>query len=273
MQAIRFYKMHGLGNDFVVINTINQPFDLRKLNIATLADRHRGIGFDQLLLLGTSQIADFSCRIYNADGSEAEQCGNGMRCLGRFIHEQHLSDKPLIRLETRAGVIEITMTDYTAIQVNMGTPQFLALPQKEQLNIPNRQNGADDFLEFLSLGNPHLLLKVQSINSAPVTELGAKLSTHPLFPEGTNVGFIEVVNPEHIRLRTYERGAGETLACGSNACAAAVAGIKNHLLKDHVQVELPYGNLWVSWAGKAAPVMMTGPATFVFSGEISIKSP
>ena len=277
MTTLRFSKMHGLGNDFIVLDGISQSIDLKKISLTSLADRHSGIGFDQLLLILPSKKADFLCRIFNADGTEAEQCGNGMRCIARFLHENHLSVKTNITIETRAGLINTSINDYNHIQVNMGVPRFepsdipfIADRIRHLYEIPLDDGQPGFALSVLSMGNPHAILQVASIRQFPVTQFGPVISKHRLFPKGTNVGFMEVVNPTHIRLRTWERGAGETLACGSNACAAVVSGILNHLLEKNVRVELARGNLHVTWENENAPVLLSGPATQVFDGSIVI---
>lgn len=269
-RPLTFVKMHGLGNDFVIIDAVNQPIQLQVSTIQQLSHRHTGIGFDQLLLIEKSQQADFFCRIYNADGSEAEQCGNGMRCVARFLQEEHLTDKKSLSLETKAGIIAITIHDYDTIEVNMGVPLF------EPKDIPFLAKQVEPLypihipphdmmhIAVISMGNPHAIL----FDSDAVREIGPLIATHNLFREGTNVGFVEIINPHHIRLRTYERGVGETLACGSNACAAVVAGIINHKLTNPVTVELALGQLNVKWEGKNHPVMMTGSASRVYSGTI-----
>lgn len=254
---IKFTKMHGLGNDFVVIDAISQSIDVNTLAISTLSHRQLGIGFDQLLLIGKSQLADFSCRFFNADGSEAEQCGNGARAVARFLHENHFLKKNQLRLETKAGVFEIFIHDYDHIEVNMGKPEFFNSPLQHFIT--------------LSMGNPHAILVVPSVNDYPVSTEGEKIATHPVFPKGINVGFMQIVDKQQIRLRTYERGVGETCACGTNACAAVVAGIINHLLDRDVTVELHYGNLFINWKDEQSPVMMTGPTTKVFTGEILLN--
>jgi diaminopimelate epimerase len=262
MKRIDFTKMHGLGNDFVIIDTIKNPLSLEKLAIQALSDRHRGIGFDQLLLIKPSSSANYFCQIFNSDGTEAEQCGNGMRCVARFLHEQHLCEKNSLTLETKGGILQAIIHDYERIEIAMGTPQFNPL-------IPLFD---PPILAVLSLGNPHAILLVASLEKYPIQEIGASLSLHPAFPEGVNVGFMEIINQQHIRLRTYERGSGETFACGSNACAAAAAGIAAQLLVSPVQVELPLGSLKIEWMGlnSKAPVIMTGAATKVFDGTFSI---
>lgn len=263
MRNISFHKMHALGNDFMVINHLHPTFAIHQLNIPQLAHRHTGIGFDQLLLIESAQQADFSCRFFNADGSEAEQCGNGVRCVARFLHEEQLLLKNSLTLDTKAGIIAIDIENYDAIRVNMGKPIVNATPQLVTLHEKTFS------LQPISMGNPHAILSVPSIDQIEIADWGRALSTHALFPAGVNVGFVEKINPQHIRLRTYERGVGETYACGSNACAAVVAGIANHQLDPKVIVELALGNLQIEWQGQHAPVYMTGPASRVFNGTLS----
>ncbi len=270
--------MHGAGNDFVVIDAINQTFSIPHLNIQLLAHRHIGIGFDQLLLVKPSIQADFYCQIFNSDGTEAEQCGNGLRCAARFIYDKGLTKQKTIAIETKAGIFDAVILDDMNIQVSMGQPTF------EGIKIPFLGEMTDNTfpleikhdintipLTILSMGNPHAIMQVASIEYFPVTEVGSLVSTHPLFPKNANVGFMEIINREHICLRTYERGVGETYACGSNACAAVVAGILNSSLAHKVKVELIFGNLWVEWAGREKPVVMTGPAMHVFDGIVSTE--
>ncbi len=275
MNTILFSKMHGLGNDFVVIDGVSQSIQLKNLSIKQLANRHTGIGFDQLLLIAPSQQADFSCIIFNADGTEAEQCGNGMRCVARFIHENNLSHKKIITVETKAGISTLLIDDYEHIRVNMGNPgfepseiPFNADRERRLYEIPLDDGQPGFALAVLSMGNPHAILQVSSIKKFPVAKFGPQISTHRLFPKGVNVGFMEVVSANHIRLRTVERGSGETLACGSNACAAVVSGIRNNILEKKVRVELALGDLWVEWENEKDPVFLTGPAAHVFSGKI-----
>lgn len=256
---IKFSKMHGLGNDFMVIDSITQIVPLEKLSLAELSDRHTGVGFDQLLFIEKSNNADFSCRIFNADGSEAEQCGNGMRCIARFIQEKKLSSKKSLRIETKAGIIETFIHDFERIDVNMGVPQIL--PSCE-LMIEDRPIQ----LSTISMGNPHVILKVKSLNNFHFEVLGKKISNHERFPSGVNVGFMEVLDRDHICLKTYERGSGLTLACGSNACAAVASGIVTNLLNEKVTVELEKGSLTVTWKGKDRPLVLTGPTMHVFDG-------
>ncbi len=265
MNNLHFSKMHGLGNDFIVVNGLSQSIDLKKTPISELANRHTGIGFDQFLLITSSKKADFGCVIFNADGTEAEQCGNGMRCVARFIHENHLSNKKSISIETKAGVMEAIIHDYDHICINMGMPHF---ESSEMISLNDGQPAVT--LAVLSMGNPHAILPVSSVELFPVAKVGSFISTHPLFPNGTNVGFMEVVTPDRVRLRTFERGVGETLACGSNACAAVVAGINDGILAKNVRVELVLGDLQVEWDGESSPVMLTGPAAQVFSGEVTL---
>lgn len=257
----------------MIVDAIRQSVDIKKIPISLLADRHRGVGFDQLLLVEKSSHADFACRIFNADGSEAEQCGNGMRCIARFLVEESLTKKKSLVVETVSSLVEIMIHDYDHIQVNMGIPCFD--PEKipflaEKTTAPDKLSVdavASPFtLTVLSMGNPHAILQVPAVKDAPVPLLGAKIALHPAFPNGTNVGFMEIISPQKIRLRTFERGAGETWACGSNACAAVVAGILHHKLDHKVTVNLTYGDLLVGWAGEKWPVFLSGPAARVFSG-------
>lgn len=261
--TIHFCKMHGIGNDFIVLNGITQSIVLDQLPIKQLANRHVGIGFDQLLLVEKSLIADVACRIFNADGSEAEQCGNGMRCVARFIQEENLTEKDSITIETKAGVISVTIKDYDTIEVIMGNPCFQ--PEK----IPLKLSTTEVNVAVVSMGNPHAILQVPDVKNFPVEEIGKELAVHPAFPAGVNVGFMEIIDRQHIKLRTFERGAGETLACGSNACAAAAAGIYNQWLDHSVDVSLPGGGLKIEWQDENQPLKMTGPAMMVFSGEVS----
>lgn len=263
-QQLQFCKMHGLGNDFVLIDAINQTFVPDKLWISRLADRHLGIGFDQLLLIEKSHHADFACRIFNADGSEAEQCGNGIRCVARFIQEESLSNLKLLSIETKAGLIKIVIHDYDKIEANMGIPNIEPTLFSIQTEI------ASSPIEFtaLSIGNPHAIIRRNDIKNFPIEDIAGKIAHHAFFPQGVNVGFIEIIDRQHIQLRTIERGVGETFACGSNACAAVVAGIFNNLLDNKVTVHLQYGDLVIEWKGEGQPVMMLGPATRVFAGTI-----
>lgn len=270
---LKFCKMHDLGNDFMIVDAIHQTIDINNIPISLLSDRHRGIGFDQLLLITPSSNADFACRIFNADGSEAEQCGNGMRCVARFVQEEQFTKKKSLALETISGVVDVIIHSYNHIAVNMGIPCFEPekipfITEKIATHYELSIHTAAPPLPFtvLSIGNPHAILHVPAIKDVPVADIGSKIALHPTFPKGTNVGFMEIMTPQKIRLRTYERGVGETFACGSNACAAVVAGILNHGLDHKVIIELAYGNLLVEWVGKNSPVILSGSATRVFSG-------
>lgn len=265
-QEVQFVKMHGLGNDVVIINTISQLFKPSSLAITQWADRHMGIGFDQLLILEPANHADFFCRIYNADGGEVEQCGNGLRCVARYLHEEKILEQSNFNLETLAGVFPVTIHDYDHIRIAMGSPQL----QQNQIELTAKQSSKTILTSILSLGNPHAIIKVASIDSVMVEQLGAEISTHSHFPEGVNVGFMQIINPSHIRLRTFERGVGETFACGSNACAAACVGIANHWLQTPVHVEFQHGYLSVEWDEHKNNVHMIGPAARVYEGKLKI---
>ena len=274
-QYLQFCKMHGLGNDFILIDAINQTVSIDKTWIRQMADRHLGIGFDQLLLIEKSHQADFACRIYNADGSEAEQCGNGIRCVARFIHEENLSNLKSLSIETKAGIIAVVIHHFDNIQVNMGVPifepkkiPFIAEKQQPLYLIPVENTSTALEFSALSMGNPHAILRIPAIKHFPVEDIVQKLTHHALFPQGVNIGFVEVIDRQHVRLRTIERGVGETFACGTNACAAVVAGMMNDWLDNNVTVHLKYGNLYIEWAGQNQPVMMTGPAARVFAGSV-----
>jgi diaminopimelate epimerase len=274
---LAFTKMQGLGNDFIVIDAVRQAVTLEPERIRRLADRHFGIGCDQVLVVEPAQgpNADFRYRIFNADGSEVAQCGNGARCFARFVKEKGLSDHDRIRVETRAGALVLHLVAGDEVLVDMGIPRHA--PDQIPLNA---EVEADRYVldlegervEFsaVSMGNPHAVLQVASTAKAPVESLGPILESHSLFPERVNVGFLEVVNRHQARLRVYERGSGETLACGSGACAAAVVGIEQGLLESPVDVELPGGHLTINWQGRGFPVMMQGPAVTVFEGEIEL---
>lgn len=274
---IAFTKMQGLGNDFIVIDAIHQSVSLEPERIRRLADRHFGIGCDQVLVVEPAQgpDADFRYRIFNADGSEVSQCGNGARCFARFVNEKGLTDHDTIRVETRAGQLVLNLVAGNDVLVDMGVPRHA--PDQIPLNMPLEASlyALDldgERVEFaaVSMGNPHAVLQVASVVEAPVERLGPILEAHPLFPERVNVGFLEIVDTHRARLRVYERGSGETLACGSGACAAAVVGIEQGLLQSPVDIELPGGHLTINWQGRGFPVMMQGPAVTVFEGEIDL---
>ena len=273
---LKFTKMHGLGNDFVVLDGINQKIDLDRQQIRTLADRHFGIGCDQLLLVEEAEgTADFRYRIFNADGGEVEQCGNGARCFVRYVHEHGLTHKNEIRIETLSGVISPKLEVNGDVTVNMGKPQFEPeeipfIAEKRELTYSLEIQGRLVTISVVSMGNPHAVLLVQSVDTAPVEVDGALIEVHPRFPKKVNVGFMQIVDRSRIRLRVFERGAGETLACGTGACAAVVVGIRLGLLDRQVTVSTRGGELTINWDGNDAPVWMTGPAVTVFEGEINL---
>jgi diaminopimelate epimerase len=274
---LRFTKMQGLGNDFVVIDAIKQHVALAPPQVRALADRHFGIGCDQVLLVEspTQPGVDFRYRIFNADGGEVEQCGNGARCFVRFVHERGLTGKREIRVETRAGIIAPRLEEDGEVTVDMGEPRFAPadipfLSESEAVVQPLKLDGETLYLTAVSMGNPHAVQVVADVDAAPVTTQGAALERHPRFPQRVNAGYMEVVDPQRIRLRVFERGAGETLACGTGACAAVVAGIRRELLASPVRVETRGGALSIAWNGPGTAVMMTGPAATVFQGEIEI---
>jgi diaminopimelate epimerase len=274
---INFTKMHGLGNDFIVIDGINQALSLTPQQIRQLSDRHFGIGCDQLLLVesATSPGADFRYRIYNADGGEVEQCGNGARCFMRFVRDQGLTEKSHLTVETLGGPLKLVQQADGQVTVDMGVPRL------EPADIPFIAPGRactyaldvlDQHLQIaaVSMGNPHAVLLVDDVDSAPVTRIGPAIEHHSRFPAHVNVGFMQIVAADCIRLRVFERGAGETLACGSGACAAVVAGRLWERLSESVKVVLKGGELVVSWSGEGQPVLMTGPATTVYQGRIEL---
>lgn len=274
---IQFTKMHGLGNDFVVIDAMNQNIELSEDDVRFIADRHFGVGCDQLLLVeaAESDEVDFVYRIFNADGGEVEQCGNGARCFAVFVHEKGLSDKNPIVVETNTGVISLYIEEDGQVSVDMGIPELnpWAIPFNADTRLDEYAldvNGDVLKIGAVSMGNPHAVTIVDNVDTAEVDELGAAIENHALFPNRVNAGFMQIVSDSHIRLRVYERGAGETLACGTGACAAMVVGRLQGHLADDVRVDLPGGSLQISWQGEASPVMMTGPATTVFEGKITI---
>ena len=274
---LNFSKMHGLGNDFIVIDAINQSVSLDAELVRQLADRHRGIGCDQLLIVEPAQHTDseFFYRIYNADGSEVEQCGNGARCFARFVRDKGLTKNNTILVDTASGRISLQIETNDEVTVNMGRPRFAPsdIPlRRDTVEDEYSLNIDDELVTFgaVSMGNPHAVLLVDDIDDAPVNTLGPQLESHPDFPKRVNVGFAQVINEDQIRLRVYERGAGETEACGSGACAAMVVARQQGLVNDKVDVDLHGGTLQISWAGDDTPVWMTGPATHVFDGQIEI---
>ena len=278
---VPFTKMQGLGNDFVVLDLVTNQVQLTTEQIRLLADRHFGIGFDQLLQIEppSSSDVDFDYRIFNADGREVEHCGNGARCFARFIHDHGLSDRNPLRVKTVSRVLELESHSDGQVTVDMGRPIFnpadIPLRATEQAITYRRTleiSGASLEVEFsaLSMGNPHAVLIVDDVESAPVREVGKALGAHPDFTDGVNVGFMEIENRKQVKLRVFERGAGETLACGTGACAAVVAGRVRDLLDASVVLSLRGGSLTVTWQSDESPVLMTGPATKVFEGRIEI---
>jgi diaminopimelate epimerase len=281
---LKFTKMQGAGNDFVVLDGVRQRVALSRAQWRALADRHFGVGADQLLLVEPADgpDVDFVYRIFNADGGEVEQCGNGARCFVRFVREQGLTDKRSIRVRTRAGVIVPRMEDDGRVTVDMGAPVLEpARVPFDASGLEGRREGEDTlwplglpggtrWVSVVSMGNPHAVQLVDDVDRAPVAVEGPLVESHPRFPRRVNAGFLQVVSPARARLRVHERGAGETLACGSGACAAVVAGIRRGRLASRVDVETRGGVLTIEWRG--GPVLMTGPATSVFDGEIDLDA-
>lgn len=273
---LRFTKMQGLGNDFVVLDGINQSITLNQQQIRRLADRHFGIGCDQLLLVEKAVgQADFRYRIFNADGGEVEQCGNGARCFVRYVHDHGLTGKREIRVETVSGIISPKLELDGSVTVNMGTPLFEPgkipfIAEKKELSYRLELPAGAVTVSVLSMGNPHAVRVVPDIDSAPVETEGPLIEAHSRFPKRVNVGYMQVIDRKHIKLRVFERGAGETLACGTGACAAVVTGINLGLLDDRILVSTKGGELNIGWSGNDEPVWMTGPAVAVFEGEINL---
>lgn len=280
MKKLKFTKMHGLGNDFMVVDGVNQAFEPQEAPLTQWANRHTGVGFDQLLLVEKAGAADvdFRYRIFNADGSEVEQCGNGARCFARFVADKGLSSKQEIRVETARGVIVPRLLDSGLVVVNMGKPRLMP----SEIPFVPAAGEADDALTHIvlvglesvplscvNMGNPHAVLLVDDVDTAPVARWGEAIESNEQFPERVNVGFMQVLDEGHIRLRVYERGAGETQACGTSACAAVVAGVRLGLLQaaSQIRVSLPGGDLHIEWQ-PGDDVMMTGPVQTVFEGEL-----
>ncbi len=275
---LKFAKMHGLGNDFVVIDAINQTFNPRAELIRRWADRFDGIGFDQMLIVERphSEAAAFKYRIYNADGGEVEQCGNGARCLARFVREQGMTELDIIPVETSSGLLQLEAIDATRYRVNMGIPCF------EPAEIPLRAEARQDLYQTdyegreisfsaLSIGNPHMVIQVEDVDSADIETLGPYFEAHEMFPARANIGFMQVLDPGIFKLRVFERGVGETRACGSGACAAMVAGVQLAMLENSAQAILLGGELNLEWQGGTNPVMMTGDTAMVYQGEIEYE--
>ena len=274
MTTLAFTKMHGLGNDFVVVDATAEPFTLSPPQIRALADRRFGVGCDQVLVVERSarSDADFRYRIFNADGGEVEQCGNGARCFVRFVRERGLTGKREIRVETAGGIITPKLEDNGDVTVDMGAPRFAAA----EVPFPGGSGGPTDPLDVdgtpvivsaLSMGNPHAVQVVADVEAAPVATQGPRIEQHPRFPKRVNAGYMQVIDRATIALRVWERGAGETLACGTGACAAVVAGVRRGLLDGRVRVQVRGGELSIGWAGGSAPVTMTGAAATVFEGR------
>ena len=277
---IQFTKMHGLSNDFVVIDAVSQHVNLRASQIQKLADRHTGIGFDQLLLIEppSRPDADFDYRIFNSDGGEVEHCGNGARCFAKFVTDRELTSKPVITVNTARGLIELELTDLGLVRVNMGQPVLdpNALPYVGPPELDASQTVALDIpfdqkqFGLISMGNPHAVCIVDSVDSIAVEDIGRAVQMLPQFPDSINVGFVEIVSRTEIRLRVYERGAGETLACGTGACAAVAYARLLEQLDSQASVATRGGNLQIEWQGIGHDLMMTGPAESVFEGEFRL---
>lgn len=281
-KPIYFTKMHGIGNDFVILDSISQNVKITPMLLRRLADRHFGIGCDQILIVEPplSPEYDFHYRIFNADGKETTQCGNGARCFGKYVYESGLIDKSLLNVSTLSGGITIDVSDPSCIKVGLSPPQFSpkpiplnikkidTLPKKGRYKLP-LLNGEKE-VTILSVGNPHCVISVPGISEAPVIEIGQALQNHPAFPKGINVTFMQVLARNHIRCRVFERGVGETLACGTAACAAVISGILQEELSQEVQVDMKGGRLSVAWEPEG-PVFLSGPAVGVFCGEFCIN--
>ena len=277
---IQFTKMHGLGNDFVVIEAVSQHVNLRASQIEKLANRHTGVGFDQLLLIEppSRPDADFDYRIFNSDGGEVEHCGNGARCFAKFVTDRELTSKPVITVNTARGLIELELTDLGLVRVNMGQPVLdpNALPYVGPPELDASQTVALDIpfdqkqFGLISMGNPHAVCIVDSVDSIAVEDIGRAVQMLPQFPDSVNVGFVEIVSRTEMRLRVYERGAGETLACGTGACAAVAYARLLEQLDSQVSVATRGGNLQIEWQGIGHDLMMTGPAESVFEGEFRL---
>jgi diaminopimelate epimerase len=274
---LRFTKMHGLGNDFMVLDLVSQHAHIQAKHAKQWGDRNTGIGFDQLLIVEapSNPDVDFRYRIFNSDGSEVEQCGNGARCFARFVLDKRLTAKKLIRVETKGGVIELDVRNDGQISVDMGAPRLVPADIPFQaddraLTYALDVEGRSEQIFAVSMGNPHAVLRVEDVNSAPVRELGPKIEHHPRFPQRVNVGFIQVIDRHRAQLRVWERGAGETQACGTGACAAAVAAISQGWMDSPVTLDLTGGRLLIEWAGEGHPVIMTGPAVRVYEGQVRL---
>lgn len=269
--------MHGLGNDFVMIDAVSQRIRLSAEKIRKIADRRFGIGCDQLLIveIPSRPDVDFKYRIFNCDGSEVENCGNGIRCFAKFVRERKLTGKNIIRVETRAGVLVPEIDEDGEVIVDMGKPELAPanIPfeaDQQQARYPLQLQHGEVEIGAVSMGNPHAVLQVESCENAPVEDWGPQIEAHPKFPKKVNAGFMEILSRQEINLRVFERGVGETLACGTGACAAVVSGREQGLLDEEVKVNLPGGTLNIKWPGRDHPVIMTGPAITAFHGQIKI---
>jgi diaminopimelate epimerase len=274
---LRFTKMHGLGNDFMVLDLVSQHAHILPKHAKQWGDRHTGVGFDQLLIVEapSNPEVDFRYRIFNADGSEVEQCGNGARCFARFVLDKRLTAKKRIRVETKSGIIVLDVQNDGQVSVNMGPPRFIPaeipfVADAQAPSYPLEVDGQLYSIAAVSMGNPHAVLRVDDVSTAPVHELGPKIENHPRFPQRVNAGFIQVIDRHRANLRVWERGAGETQACGTGACAAAVAAISQGWMDSPVSLDLPGGRLHIEWAGPGKPVLMTGPAVRVYEGQVRL---
>jgi len=275
---LEFTKMHGLGNDFMVVDLISQRAYLDTLTIQRLANRNFGVGFDQLLIVEPADIpsADFKYRIFNADGSEVEQCGNGVRCFSRFVHERQLTTKTKIKVQTKAGIVEPELGANGWVRVNMGYPKFLpqeipfVAEEPENLYDIDLAGGEKLTIDVVNMGNPHAVTIVPDVLTADVAKIGPQVESHVRFPARVNAGFMQIIDEKHARLRVYERGVGETLACGTGACAAAVSGMRRGLLSSKVEIELAGGKLQIEWK-EGDVVWMTGPTANVYEGRLDLR--
>ena len=274
---LRFTKMHGLGNDFMVLDLVSQHAHILPKHAKQWGDRHTGVGFDQLLIVEapTNPEVDFRYRIFNSDGSEVEQCGNGARCFARFVLDKRLTTKRQFKVETKGGIIELNVRSDGQISVDMGPPRLIPaeipfVADAQALSYELDVDGQTVELAAVSMGNPHAVLRVDDINAAPVHELGPKIEHHPRFPARVNVGFLHVIDRQRGQLRVWERGAGETQACGTGACAAAVAAISLGWMDSPLILDLPGGRLSIEWAGPGHSVIMTGPAMRVYEGQVRL---
>ncbi|WP_296283076.1 diaminopimelate epimerase [uncultured Acinetobacter sp.] len=275
---LEFTKMHGLGNDFMVVDLISQRAFFDAMTIRRLADRHFGIGFDQLLIVEAPDFpnVDFKYRIFNADGSEVEQCGNGVRCFARFVYERQLTNKKRFKVQTSAGIVEPELGENGWVRVNMGYPKFLPseIPfladEPEALYDITLTDEQQLTIDVVNMGNPHAVTIVPNVLTADVAKIGPQVESHTRFPQRVNAGFMQIVDEKHARLRVFERGVGETMACGTGACAAAVSGMRRGLLADNVEIELAGGKLQIEWK-EGDVVWMTGPTATVYEGRLDLR--